>query len=131
MHQTRKYFMEKYGSIVDNPHVGAELRDVYWQPGNSEPFLSLVQKLTGEQLSSTAWVETLERHVEDVILSEHEAYLKALEEGPQYPPGSSVDLDMKVLLVHGDEVIADSQSAGLAAACEKYRAWVGGLDMLE
>ena len=58
-------------------------------------------------------------------MEEGKAYKKAAAAGPRYPPGSAVDLRMRVLLVHGDEVIADSQADGsLAAACNKYKAWI-------
>lgn len=33
VHQTRAYFQAKYGRIVDEPHVGRELADVYWVGG--------------------------------------------------------------------------------------------------
>ena len=45
--QTRQHFLEKYHCIVDNPQVGKDLTEVYWQPGNGEAFLDLVKKLTG------------------------------------------------------------------------------------
>ncbi len=31
---------------------------------------------------------------------------------------------MRVMLVHGDEVVADSAQGGLVAACETYRKWL-------
>lgn len=30
VHQTRAYFLNKFGHIVDEPRVGKELADVYW-----------------------------------------------------------------------------------------------------
>jgi|LauGreDrversion2_3_1035106.scaffolds.fasta_scaffold1238396_1 hypothetical protein len=33
VHQTREYFLEKEGYIVDNPMVGATLAKAYWEPG--------------------------------------------------------------------------------------------------
>lgn len=39
--------------------------------------------------------------------------------------GEEPDLGMRVQLVHGDEVIADSSTAGgLAAACATFKSWV-------
>lgn len=38
---------------------------------------------------------------------------------PQEP-----DLGMRILLVHGDDVVADSSQAGLAQACETYKRWI-------
>lgn len=124
VHQTRKHFQDKYGFIVDNERVGEDLKEVYWKPGNSAKFLDLVKELTGSDLSSAAWVEKLQQNMEDVLVSERAAYDKAVQEGPKFPAGSSVDLDMRVMLVHGDEVVSDSNEAGLAAACKKFKGWV-------
>jgi hypothetical protein len=127
VHQTRKHFMDKYGFIVDNERVGTDLKEVYWRPGNSAKFLDLVRTLTGSALTSGPWVEKLEEDMEEVIAAAKKDYDVAVREGPKYPQGSSVDLEMRVLLVHGDDIIADSNTAGLAAACTQYKAWVATL----
>ncbi len=44
--------------------------------------------------------------------------------GPAIPPGQEPDLDMRVLLVDGDETIADSAQGGLAKASETFKAWI-------
>ncbi|EOD37650.1 hypothetical protein EMIHUDRAFT_454829 [Emiliania huxleyi CCMP1516] len=83
VHQTRAFFAARDGVIVDNPRVGPTLRDAYWRPGNSEPFLGLAA---------------------------NGAAAKA-----------AVDLDMRVTLVDGDEVIADTTEEGdFLAACKKF-----------
>lgn len=128
VHQTRAHFEKCYGQIVDEPRVGKDLAEVYWQPGNSAMFLDLVQKLTGSPLSSAAWVAKLQTPLAQVLESEKRAYDDAVAKGPKFPRGSNVDLDMRVLLVHGDEVIADSQNpGGLAGACAEYKGWVAKL----
>lgn len=127
VHQTRKYFEEKYGYIVDNPNVGKDLAEVYWKPGNSSKFLDLVEELTGSPLSANAWVSKLQTSVEDVKRSEKIAYDEAVAQGPKFPSGASVDLQMRVLLVHGDAVIADSDNGGLASACAVYKQWISTL----
>jgi hypothetical protein len=59
------------------------------------------------------------------VEEEHKAYVAAVSVGPKCPPGSEVDLGMRVVLVHGDDVIADSQADGsLQAACAKFKQWV-------
>lgn len=51
-------------------------------------------------------------------------------QGARFPSGTSVDLDMKVVLVHGDEVVADSnECGGLLPACEKYSQWLKTLQI--
>jgi hypothetical protein len=125
VHQTRAHFERKYGSIVDNPAVGRDLAEVYWKPGNSAMFLDLVKELTGAPLTSGAWVASLQRSVEQTCADEKAAYEKAVKEGPRFAPGTAVDLDMNMLMVHGDEVIADSAALGsVAKACGVYKDWV-------
>jgi hypothetical protein len=51
---------EQYGEIVDEPRVGKELTEAYWQPGNGEAFLDLVANLTGKPLTGDAWVAMLQ-----------------------------------------------------------------------
>ena len=45
--------------------MGRDLAEVYWRPGNTEPFLGLVQRLTGAPLSADAWVAQLQRPLEE------------------------------------------------------------------
>ena len=125
VHQTRKHFLSRYGTIVDNPQVGKDLAEVYWKPGNSVMFLDLVQQLTGKPLRADAWVEELAQDVETVVAEERKEYDAAIKAGPKIKAGTAVDLDMRILLVHGDEVVADSsEPGGLPAACAKYEGWL-------
>jgi oligoendopeptidase F len=72
VHQTRAFFLKKYGKIVDNPQIGHDLTEFYWKVGNSENFLDLVKGLTGASLTGNAWIEKLKRDPQDVIASERE-----------------------------------------------------------
>ncbi|KAJ3306553.1 hypothetical protein HDV03_004682 [Kappamyces sp. JEL0829] len=128
VHQTRAHFLSKYGRIVDNPQVGKDLAEVYWRPGNSEPFLTLVEKLTGAPLGPQAWINELQETVEDLLASEKKAYDEAIQAGPKYKVGDNVDLDMTVRFVHGDLVVADSLKQGsLLEACKVFKTWVASL----
>jgi hypothetical protein len=82
-----------------------------------------VENLTGKPLSHDAWVKELGEDVEDVVKSEREAYEKAIAEGAA---GGDVDLDMRMLFVHGDEVIADSaeNNQGFLKACGQFKNWI-------
>jgi hypothetical protein len=43
----------------------------------------------------------------------------------RFKPGDEVDIGMRVRLVDGDELIADSESdGGFQGACAKFKAWV-------
>lgn len=125
VHQTRAYFKNKYGFIVDNPEVGPELTKAYWEAGNSRPFLDLVEGLTGKDLAGDDWIAALNETVDDKITSEKREY----EESLMKPSvGKSVDLDMTVKFIDGDEVIADSShlSGGILEACKQFETFVAG-----
>ncbi|GLC57208.1 hypothetical protein PLESTB_001198900 [Pleodorina starrii] len=123
--QTRAYFKSKYGKIVDNPNIGKDLVEGYWRPGNGAPFLDLVAGLTGKPLAADDWVKDLEKPLELALQEEEADYVAAAASGPAVSPGQPFDLGMRVRLVHGDELIADSrEDGGLAGACDKFKAWV-------
>lgn len=125
VHQTRQHFIKKYGYLVDNPDIGRDLTEVYWLPGNGEAFLTLVERLTGEPLSAEAWVGELKKPVEAMLAEERSDYDEAVKTGPRFKPGEAVDIGMRVILVHGDEVIGDSElDGGLTGACAKFKSWV-------
>ena len=123
VHQNRAFLVEKFPEegIVDNPKVGPMLTDVYWKPGNTEPFLDLVKRFTGKPLTCDAWVAELSKPLDAVVAEERADYDKAVSAPPRTDP---VDLSMRMRLVHGDEVIADSASGGFDAACDAFAAWV-------
>ena len=111
--QTRRHFGS---SIVDNPSVGEALTQAYWRPGNTANFFDLVEKLTHEPLSGNAWVDSLNRDVNDVVASERRAYDDAIV------TRDDVDLDMRSRIVDGDHVIADSEECGsFLATCRRVR----------
>lgn len=124
VHQTRVHFLSKYGHIVDEERIGSDLRDGYWAPGNGEAYLGLVQKLTGAPLTANAWVKELQTPLKQKLEEERKEYEAAVAAGAAIPTGQEADLEMRVLLVHGDEQVADSAEGGLAAACAKYKEWL-------
>jgi len=133
VHQTREHFLKDGGVIVDNPLVGSTLTDCYWKPGNSEQFLDLVKNLTGKPLTGDAWIEALQEDLPTLIAKEKEAYDDAIastavaaaaDGGPGNSTGA-VDLNMRVLIKDGDELIADSSGeAGFLGACATFEAYV-------
>ena len=123
--QTRHYFLKKYGEIVDNPKVGLALRDVYWKPGNSEPFLDLVQRLTKEPLTGKAWVADLSQPLDELLKEEKEEYEKGVKVSSsccaKAKRSQEVDLQMQVTIMDGDAVLADSEAdGGFVKMCAKF-----------
>ena len=124
VHQTREHFFNTEGYIVDNPNVGPKLEAEYWRAGSGKPgFLGLVRNLTGAPLSHDAWVKELGVNVDDLIKSERAAYDKSIAEAKT---SADVNLDMRMLFVHGDEVIADSaeNNQGFLKACAVFKKWI-------
>lgn len=128
VHQTRAYFKNKYGYIVDNPEVGPTLTKAYWEAGNSRPFLDLVKDLTGKPLSGDDWVGALNESVDDKVNREKKEYDEVLVAAGENNNNddSSIDLNMTVKFVDGDEVISDSSkvSGGILESCKEFEAFV-------
>ena len=126
VHQTRAYFKNKYGYIVDNPKVGPELTKAYWESGNSRPFLDLVRDLTGKDLSGSDWIASLNESVEDKVVREREEYDNGIKNSSISSMDDNIDLNMTVKFVDGDEIIADSSlvNGGILEACQQFEAFV-------
>jgi len=128
VHQTREFFMRRDGFIVDNPAVGPTLRDAYWRPGNSEPFLELVERCTGSALSGDAWVAMLQQDVTSLLAEEKEAYEAMVKTKAEAAAGSAeedVDLNMRIKIVDGDEVISDTAlDGGFLPTCKKFESYI-------
>lgn len=72
-----------------------------------------------------AWEDELKVPVAQVLKEEQAEYEKAVVAGPKVKPGSEVDIGMRVVLVHGDEVISDSETnGGFQGACAAFKSWV-------
>eukprot|EP00546_Thalassionema_frauenfeldii_P020638 CAMPEP_0178907646 /NCGR_PEP_ID=MMETSP0786-20121207/7485_1 /TAXON_ID=186022 /ORGANISM="Thalassionema frauenfeldii, Strain CCMP 1798" /LENGTH=645 /DNA_ID=CAMNT_0020579465 /DNA_START=94 /DNA_END=2031 /DNA_ORIENTATION=+ len=123
VHQTRDFVLKRDGYIVDNPSIGPLLTEAYWRPGNSEPFLDLVKKCTGSSLTGNAWIAELEQDLEDLLKEEKEAYDKARTECKEN--SNNIDLDMRIRIVDGDTVLADTKEDGsFLATCAKFEKYV-------
>eukprot|EP01061_Rhynchopus_euleeides_P025160 TRINITY_DN405_c0_g1_i1.p1 TRINITY_DN405_c0_g1~~TRINITY_DN405_c0_g1_i1.p1 ORF type:complete len:660 (+),score=294.04 TRINITY_DN405_c0_g1_i1:115-1980(+) len=126
VYQTRAHFFEKYGSIVDNEAIGKDLRDIYWRPGNSEQFLDLVKKMTGKPLVADAMVAEYDQDIEERIVKEKKEYEAGVQAGPKYSEKDDVlkQLNMRIRMVHGDELVADTQSDTFPELLAKYSTWL-------
>lgn len=126
VHQTREFVLARDGYLVDNPKVGPTLREAYWLPGNSEPFLGLVESLTGKPLTGDAWVNMLKQDVESLLAEEKVAYdAAAAAKASDGKAAGDIDLDMRIKIIDGDDVIADTAvDGGFLATCAKFQAYV-------
>jgi hypothetical protein len=103
--QTRAFFTKRDGYLLDNPHIGRDLAEHYWKPGNSRTFLSLVESLTGTPFSAKSLVEQSNRDVRQAL----DEASRALARESELPRATEpIDLGAKISLIHGDEVIASN-----------------------
>lgn len=120
--QTRQFFLRRDGALADNASVGRDLATHYWAPGNSRTFFDLVQNLTGKPFSADALVAEASQSVEEAV-AEAEAQRLAAKGSSGFT--GKVDLDAHVTLVHGDDVIADSQGPqGFEAMAANFGEWL-------
>jgi hypothetical protein len=126
VHQTRAYFKERDGYIVDNPKVGPTLAKAYWECGNSRNFLDIVKDLTGKDLAGESWTNALKEAVDDKVASEKKEYDEAIAQIKSAEECDKVDLDMTVRFVDGDTLISDSSTSagGLLGACKEFEDFV-------
>jgi oligoendopeptidase F len=125
VHQTREFFLKRDGFIADNPNVGPTITEAYWKPGNSEPFLGLVENLTGSPLTGQAWINDLKKSVDDLLEEEKASYDKKRAECATAPSCEDIDLNMRIRIVDGDDVISDTAEDGsFLATCKKFEEYV-------
>ncbi|CAD7924899.1 unnamed protein product [Amoebophrya sp. A120] len=122
--QTRKYFLDKYGFLTDNAAIGPEITEAYWRCGNSVMFLDLVEKLTKSPLVADAWVADISEPVEEKIKNEKVSYDRVVNAKEPVVQKPLTNLNMRVRMVHGDEVISDSNESTIEDAAEKFEAYV-------
>ena len=123
VYQTREYFLTKYGHLVDNANIGPELAKGYWAPGNSVPFMDLVEKLTGKPFSADALVASANRTTEESI-AKAQAKVEKLKALPTY--AGSLDLNANVRVIHGNEEITEFANASEFPKAEaEFEHWVG------
>eukprot|EP00979_Chaetoceros_neogracilis_P004725 scaffold815_cov273-Chaetoceros_neogracile.AAC.31 len=124
VHQTREFFKNRDGYIVDNPSVGPTLAQAYWECGNSKAFLQIVHDLTGKELSGKAWVDALQEDMDEHIVQERKEYDAMIRRCANENQDEAIDLDMTVKFVDGDEIIFDSSESGLLGACKEFEEFV-------
>jgi oligoendopeptidase F len=121
VYQTRAWFLDRYGYIVDNPEVGPLLAKKYWEPGNSITHDQSLRGLTGEGFSAAYLAEACNASAEEAWAAAEEAIEASLERC--YPTGYPERLDADIAIVHGDETIADNATSE-AKMCADFAAYV-------
>jgi hypothetical protein len=122
VYQTRAYFLRKDGYLTDNPAIGPALARHYWAPGNSIDHDSTLRSLTGEGFSARHLADACNQSVDEAWADAQASMAAAAGRGE--PVDVNAQLDAVIRVVHGADVLADS-SAGEAAMCDRFEAWVG------
>ncbi|MEZ6184505.1 MAG: M3 family metallopeptidase [Planctomycetota bacterium] len=124
VYQTRAFFLERDGHLVDNPAIGPELAQAYWRPGNSRRCSDLIQALTGAPLSPKAYADHLVQPV-DEALAEAER-LRAQE--PSLPRHTGpVRLNARIQVKHGNETVCVLEPDGdFGAFAQAFAGWIEG-----
>jgi oligoendopeptidase F len=118
--QTRSHLLKKYGYLADNPAIGPELAEHYWNPGNSKSHDETIRSLTGERLSGRPLAEHCNLSNEALWVHSREQMRKAAARKPLL---GEAELDAVIRIVHGKEEIAASLS-GMKGMSEAFAAWV-------
>ncbi len=126
VYQTRAFFLERDGQLMDNAAIGPDLAKTYWAPGNSKGFLELVEDLCGKPFSSEATVALVERS-EDEVRASHAKSLELEAKTPAFD--GAVDLDATIAVIHGDETITDNTNRDLLAMAGDFRDWIHKLEL--
>ena len=119
--QTRAFFQERDGQIMDNLRVGADLAEIYWKPGNSKTFFQLMQALTGKPFSAKATVDLVNKPMEKVLADADAAIQREKTRTVDHCP---VKLDATIRMVHGDDVIASNENSSFEQMAETYEHWL-------
>ena len=117
--QWREYFFKKYGYIVDNREVGKELAYI-WSFASRYPAKKLIKIATGKPLKPDAFIRSATKPLPDVLDTARQR-IAQLEEVPRF--NGKIDLDGKILMVHGKKKIADN-SKGFENMDKRYRRWL-------
>ncbi len=122
VHQTRRFFLNRDGALVDNPKIGRDLAEYYWKPGNARRFPDMIQGLTGQPFGAEATVEMVNKPLAEALAEVEEAA------GRNAAPASlaaPVDLDAVIRIVHGDEVIATNENGESFESIERgFAEWL-------
>lgn len=117
--QWRAYFYDKYGYVVDNPNVGKEMTKV-WNLGSSKTFPECIKIATGKKLSPKAFIQTVTMTIPQRIALGKKR-LERMEKVRFYT--KPVNLNAKIRMVHGKEIIADNRKS-FEVMAEKYAKWL-------
>lgn len=122
VHQTREFFLARDGHLVDNPRIGPELAQAWWQPGNSVRFAEFIRRLTGAELSGAHLAQHVSRSTAEAKADARASVARLERVAPFSGP---IALDARLRVVHGRTTVAefDGDFASFSAA---FAQWIDG-----
>jgi len=119
VYQWREYFYKKFGYIVDNPHVGEEMKKV-WSLGARKTFKEFVVLATGKKLSASSFLKDSVLSAESIIKIGKNR-IRRMEK--VRPFASAINLNASIQMVHGEKVIATNRKS-FEDMANKYKDWL-------
>jgi len=119
LQQWRDYFYNKYGYIVDNPHVGREMAKV-WKLGATKSFSEFVQLATGKKLSASAILKDMTAPMA-TILRRGKQRIERLARVKRHT--GPIRLGATIRMVSGKKVIA-MNAKSFEDMANTYATWV-------
>jgi Zn-dependent oligopeptidase len=122
VYQTRSYFLDKYGYIANNPAIGPELTEKYWNPGNSLSHQQTISNLTGKKLSGQELAALCNLDNESLWAKSKVQMTEAIDREGRSSTKKSADLNAKIFVIHGDQKVASSEQSmeGLFTGFENW-----------
>jgi hypothetical protein len=121
VYQTRAFFLREHGYLTDNPGIGPALAAHYWTPGNSVDHAATLRSLTAEGFSARYLADACNRSPDEAWKDAQETMAAAATR--QYSADAPATLDAHIRVVHGTELLSDSQD-GEDAMCARFETWV-------
>ncbi|WP_233981662.1 M3 family metallopeptidase [Pectobacterium versatile] len=118
--QTRSYFLQRDGYLTDNPAIGPDLAQHYWDPGNSVSHDDTLRSLTGEGFNPAYLAKACNLTV-DEAWQQAESTMAQAAARPQ--PAADFDLSARIRVVDGSRVLADNEQ-GDEKMCQDFAAFI-------
>jgi hypothetical protein len=118
--QTRAFFRERDGHLVDNARIGPELARTWWRPGNSVRFAEFIERLTKRPLSADAYAQRVNRGV-DAARRDARRAIDRMGDVPEF--AGEVALDATIRVMHGNDTVAVLEG-DFAAFSERFAGWI-------
>ncbi|MBI5913522.1 hypothetical protein HY839_03755 [Candidatus Azambacteria bacterium] len=117
--QWREYFYKKYGYIVDNPRVGAEMARV-WALGSAQTFNEFVQFAIGKKLSADALLKNMTASIGEIVRTGKQRIARLQKVKPY---AKKVQLGADIKMVSGKKTIATNKKS-FEDMAGKYKQWL-------